>query len=1213
MTHPSPSSSRSRTASLHDGGGRAGRARSATIVLLVATLVLLAMVPVSVHATLPSPPTGALPAAEKSIPDPVASVNCSTLQAGWDQVDEGSLAPEIAPSLQGPCVVGHDVPSLYFVSNQSTSGSRFEMEIGLPSASSSPASAYEAFWVGAWLAGVPCSYNGASYLTVDLLPPYTSAPGVASSRNWSLVAPVWSLVSPGTCDPQCTNDTAFFTIDGRSYCEDDAVLQGIGSLGGAATDRFSPGDILTLTLDGTVGASTPMQVYLNDTVHTAESLTWNYSPGIRGNGPWPSGGGTPPVTPPQALNTRPLTPYYAAASAQNGGWTGGLDVGFGWANCPAVPTAGVPVCDSYNAPMVAAAGTPTVLRVDSWNQSQHAYVDPYRYVATLSSSGGCSGASDVAPCVDFATEGGSGVYPTYSIAARDGLSWFEYGGVGTDLLSEFGGTLAQFPLNGTLSALQLPTTLSNVSTQVGSSSVTVRLRATDPNGVSQVLVGDWWCGTGGGRVPTTVVAALTAAPGNSLFDGNWSASLPTNGYVGRLYYTVSARSLSETTTPPWAANLTVTGTGGTCGATAPPSPSLNVSAISPIGGGYSITWSENTSSGVRAYSVSATPSGGGTPTLYSFGNVTHARLNGLLGRTTYSLEVGATNPAGLTSLSGPVTASSATYLPLATRPLNVTASSSWVNRTTADIVANATGGLPPFTYLFSFGDGNHTSVFTTSGDASVIHAFSHNYSGIAVLDVTVEDSAGDRAIPPTAYLPVESTPQGVLATARGGDGFVEVNWTAPVGPPGVAIYGYQILWTTDAAWAPYLGAAWPNGSEFPEIRSAWALPDTTLFSFPDPNGVTAYAQVTAWNAYGSGLLPPGPANGAVPYLTATAEPFASYGILLSVPGGGPAPFTENFSTQLSCGSGTLAVNATYRFSDGGSVAAPIYSDPTSGTFWANASYTFLTPGTENVYLYALDSLSELESPLATTSLYVSPSSGPVVRFSSSPTPAFVNESVGFSAGASGGSSEYSYTWQFGDGTNGTGASTVHEYSLSGVYEVGVTVIDLLYGGSTTETATITVYGPPTVAIGAVPTGTAGTFALAAFAEGFYDGPLSFTWLFGDGDTAQGANITHTWAQAGTYNVTVRATDAAGHITVTSTNLTVTYPGPSTSGGSSSGISVLDIVLIAALGALAIAVVFLLFRRSRGGPPAPTIGPAEADDMPERPAPNLEEESPPNIR
>ena len=113
----------------------------------------------------------------------------------------------------------------------------------------------------------------------------------------------------------------------------------------------------------------------------------------------------------------------------------------------------------------------------------------------------------------------------------------------------------------------------------------------------------------------------------------------------------------------------------------------------------------------------------------------------------------------------------------------------------------------------------------------------------------------------------------------------------------------------------------------------------------------------------------------------------------------------------------------------------------------------------------------------------------------------------------------SYNWNFGDGQTGSGQNTTHTYANAGTYQVTLTVST---GGHCTDqiTKTVTVYDLPTCnfTYTTVCQGTATQFnSTASSAPG---NPItSYQWNFGDGQTGQGQSVSHTYAQAGTYQVT----------------------------------------------------------------------------------------------
>jgi PKD repeat protein len=140
----------------------------------------------------------------------------------------------------------------------------------------------------------------------------------------------------------------------------------------------------------------------------------------------------------------------------------------------------------------------------------------------------------------------------------------------------------------------------------------------------------------------------------------------------------------------------------------------------------------------------------------------------------------------------------------------------------------------------------------------------------------------------------------------------------------------------------------------------------------------------------------------------------------------------------------------------------------------------------------------------------------------------------------------SYAWNFGDGTTGAGQVVAHQYRAVGTYPVSLTVTDPR-GAQATRIVPVPVGAgaPPTVAF---------TFSPAAPRPGraiFFNASESraaegrvlvdYFWDFGDGTTASGAAVTHTYVDAGEYVVTLKVTDDARAFQVASQSVTVEEP------------------------------------------------------------------------
>jgi chitodextrinase len=170
-------------------------------------------------------------------------------------------------------------------------------------------------------------------------------------------------------------------------------------------------------------------------------------------------------------------------------------------------------------------------------------------------------------------------------------------------------------------------------------------------------------------------------------------------------------------------------------------------------------------------------------------------------------------------------------------------------------------------------------------------------------------------------------------------------------------------------------------------------------------------------------------------------------------------------------------------------------------------------------------------------------------FTALPSTPVVNIPVTFTAVTTGGASPYAISWNFGDGTTGSGASLTHTFTGIRSYTVTETATD---SSTPKQTATST----QTIAVVAsMPLSTSFTFLPPSPT---INSPLSFTavttggtlpytisWNFGDGATAIGATATHTYTTAQSFTVIETATDSSSpkqtatttHIVVVSSSLT----------------------------------------------------------------------------
>ncbi|MBU4362613.1 PKD domain-containing protein [bacterium] len=153
----------------------------------------------------------------------------------------------------------------------------------------------------------------------------------------------------------------------------------------------------------------------------------------------------------------------------------------------------------------------------------------------------------------------------------------------------------------------------------------------------------------------------------------------------------------------------------------------------------------------------------------------------------------------------------------------------------------------------------------------------------------------------------------------------------------------------------------------------------------------------------------------------------------------------------------------------------------------------------------------------------------------------------------------SYSWDFGDGTTGTGVMPAAHTYTNGAYIVKLTVTDY-FGNVGVALVTITVgeAGAPTAVINVTPSTTgiapftvyfdASQSSVADGGEGCGSCSIvSYVWNFGDGTpNGTGMTISHTYAAAGTYIVVLTVTDSNGNMGYDSETIKVNAAGvPST--------------------------------------------------------------------
>lgn len=194
----------------------------------------------------------------------------------------------------------------------------------------------------------------------------------------------------------------------------------------------------------------------------------------------------------------------------------------------------------------------------------------------------------------------------------------------------------------------------------------------------------------------------------------------------------------------------------------------------------------------------------------------------------------------------------------------------------------------------------------------------------------------------------------------------------------------------------------------------------------------------------------------------------------------------------------------------------------------NPSVIYTTPGTYTVKLTIKDAANA--SSVKTQTAYIKIFSLPVADFTSDKKEACPYTPFSFTDksapnGATGGAITQ-WQWDFGDGGGANTQNTSHAYSLSGSYQVKLTITDANGCAAFKEIPGPLVYPKPGAAFTPSKTSSCLTPAVISFTNKTPNG-VSYQWDFGDGNTSTQASPSNTFNTAGTYAVKLVATSANG--------------------------------------------------------------------------------------
>jgi PKD repeat protein len=394
----------------------------------------------------------------------------------------------------------------------------------------------------------------------------------------------------------------------------------------------------------------------------------------------------------------------------------------------------------------------------------------------------------------------------------------------------------------------------------------------------------------------------------------------------------------------------------------------------------------------------------------------------------------------------------------------------------------ASGGIPPYTYSWDFGDGGSGS------GQNPTHQYTADGSYTATLTVTDFQSTVETD---TASVSISTT---ALSANAGG---------------------------------PYSGTMC-NPVSFSGSASGGCSPYTYSWDFGDGGSGSGQSPSHLYTADGTYTV----TLTVTDDVSQTDEDTASVTISTSAvvaEAGGPYDGNEDDPITFygSASGGCSPYSYSWDFGDGGSGSGQ------------NPSHTYDDPGTYTVTLTITDDVGQTDTDTATCNV----EQATVIADAGGPYYGETGVPVQFSGSASEGFPPYSYSWDFGDGGSGTGQNPEYTYSLpnpSG-YDVILTVEDS-HGNTDSDFAKAYITGePPEDPIADANGPYTGILNQPVEFTGSAAGgtpPYSYSWNFGDGGTSTDQNPSHTYTTEGVFDVSLTVTDDNGKTDTDTTTATI---------------------------------------------------------------------------
>ena len=432
-------------------------------------------------------------------------------------------------------------------------------------------------------------------------------------------------------------------------------------------------------------------------------------------------------------------------------------------------------------------------------------------------------------------------------------------------------------------------------------------------------------------------------------------------------------------------------------------------------------------------------------------------------------------------------------------PLVVSAGGPYTGYTGSSVAFNGGGSSDPnggtLSYAWNFGDGG------TGTGATPSHTFAR--AGTYTVTLTLSDTNGlTGSATTTATITALSPP------------------VAVPGGPYTGTVNQPIVFNGSAS-------SDPNQST---LTYAWTFGDGGTATGATPS----HTYTTAGSYQATLTVTDALAQSASATATVTVSPAAQ--APRAVPGG---PYTGVAEQLISFnGSGSTDPNSlplTYAWD---------FGDGTVGVA-VSPQHAYAAAGTYTVKLTVSDSTG-LSNTQATTATVTAAAAGTPTANAGGPYTGIAGTAIAFDALSSTdpNGETLTYAWSFGDGGTATAATASYTYASAGTYNVTLTVTNTSnQSASASTTATITAAATQLTAVENGPY-TGNVSQVMSFDGSSSTAPngdtLTYNWNFGDNGMASGAQVTHAYAAAGTYTVTLTVVDGANQASTTAA-ATITQP------------------------------------------------------------------------